>query len=369
MHVRRSSETLLFLLWCTPLLLVLSATRAHAQRILEIRDDDACAQCSVKFTRILTLTGSPDVALSHSTRVVRSGTHYVAGPTYAPGTLLVYDTTGKVVKSFGRHGSGPGEINGRSYRLMVGPGDTVHVVDLKRWIIFRPGDYQFVRSFAVPGLATHVGVAPNGDAIISYQAFGQGLGRAVIERLNPLTGARKDSLDTGPPSEDLLGNVRVLYADATGVWFSPLSREEISVVTYDGRSVIWRRESGWFPASNVIKQGEPFYDRPSPRVAGLRTTDRHIWLFANVADKDWKPLARSAGHEAVKVQGADPSAVFDGVVEVVERSTGRVVVRSVHDWVARPIPGTVDLVQRSVVSPDGEIHIEILRSAVVRAGR
>jgi hypothetical protein len=61
-------------------------------------------------------------------------------------TVLVFDSTGKMLTRFGKGGAGPGEFNGRVSGITVAPGDTIVVADASgRASVFSP-EYSYVRT-------------------------------------------------------------------------------------------------------------------------------------------------------------------------------------------------------------------------------
>jgi hypothetical protein len=57
----------------------------------------------------------------------------------------------------------------------------------------------------------------------------------------------------------------------------------------------------------------------------------------------------------------DPDKVFDGVIEAVDRTTGRVIATVSTDEVWRPLSGRPAQAQRTRMLDSGEVVIEVVR--------
>ncbi|MDE2662078.1 MAG: hypothetical protein OXI39_03605 [Gemmatimonadota bacterium] len=148
---------------------------------------------------------------------------------------------------------------------------------------------------------------------------------------------------------DLDGNALKMIAivptdDAMRSFFpSPLATDE------GGR--VWRAlpteyaVEAWDPANpgSVIRlEGQPAWftpgpplegyplDAPAPSVInGLRYADGLLWITTLVADDEW----RDAVADPVPLVPLDLRKMMDGVIEVIDVRTGRLVARTVHDEV------------------------------------
>ena len=63
----------------------------------------------------------------------------------------IFDAKGRLLRTVGRTGSGPGEFRG-IVSILLGPGDSVHVIDenLRRRTVFDPGLLRTARTASVP---------------------------------------------------------------------------------------------------------------------------------------------------------------------------------------------------------------------------
>jgi hypothetical protein len=351
---------------CALALAGFGAASVFAQDPVRIVDPPSCQACSIGFVSVVTLRGTDEVALSQYARVVLSRGQYIVGPTYAPGVLLVFDADGLPITTFGRAGAGPGEIQGRAFRLAAGPGDSIHVVDFNRWSVFSPGDHRFIRSVTLAGVPTSIDVSPAGEWIAAMQQASSGQTH-LVQAIDPADGSVRRSLMTsgaaGSARENLnaVENVRIVHADRGGVWITPINRVD---VRSSNSNIRYFRDSGWFPGVAAFHPDEPFYHRPSPRVTDIRAMGDVLLIYAAVAARNWRaqPLPRAdAGRERPRITNVHVSQVFEGVIEAVDMRTGRVLVRTTVEGRPRPITGSTDLIQRSRELPDGEIVIDVLR--------
>jgi hypothetical protein len=348
--------------------------RQPGSRAIPITDLPTCTTCRIILDSLVTLSGSEEsgVALSHYSRAVAMSSHYVLGPTYAPGQIAVFDPQGALLRTFGRRGSGPGELQGSSFSLAPGPGDSLHVLDRSRWNVFRPARYDFAR-------VTVLRAAPVAFAILSRSRmiavfpWQPASGLTFSVNLVSSTGDVLRSFDPTDPEyvQDPRDHARILHViDGDAIWTSPLNRVVIrreSLTT--GDVTLWTRQDGWFPPCSGFDSREPFFARPGAYVTALRTTPGVIWLHAVVADDDWRPHAGpepSREREVPRITGWDPNRVYDSVIEAIDQASGAVLARRRTDWVWRPLTGSPDLVQRTRETPAGEIVVDILRVRLER---
>jgi hypothetical protein len=143
--------------------LLVRAAALSAQPAPErIKYKPTCAQCRVELTKLVSFGSASDPVLIKAMRPARDsrGRYFAA----AAGELkvVVFDSTGKYLTSFGRAGQGPGELGsavsipgaglvGGITRILVGSGDSIFVFhEPKSVSVFAP-DLKFARRVRVPG--------------------------------------------------------------------------------------------------------------------------------------------------------------------------------------------------------------------------
>jgi hypothetical protein len=139
-------------------------------------------------------------------------------------SVIVYDSTGKYVKAFGRPGGGPGEFGARVCCVVVGRGDTLHVFGSRRLHIFSPA-LEFVRSVSMAGefYGWHGFVLSDGRVVVNTTiatATSAGLPLHLLGRDGQLIrsfGAERPA-SGGPVPIDL--RPVAITPDQTGIWTS-----------------------------------------------------------------------------------------------------------------------------------------------------
>ena len=236
--------------------------------------------------------------------------------------ILVYDARGRLTGAVGQRGQGPGEFERLVYAI-IGRGDSIYAYDIAsrrltvlspelrfvRWVATRHGprfqlrdgsflveqqisgpphanhpmhrmlaDGSIAGSFGASGLTYHPdiqlridrGVGPGRDGSIWAVA----LGRYVLERYDPVSGARLDSVVVTSP---------------------------------------WFRESDRF--------GNDVRGRPSPILEHVwEDSLGFLWVLGREADPEWRPAPADA-HES----SHDRDAIYDWILEVVDPDDARVV--------------------------------------------
>jgi hypothetical protein len=117
--------------------------------VSRVKHTVACRTCRVEFTRLATLGSRGDSALPSQFSIPErdsQGRFYMFSD---QSQVLIYDSTGHLVRFFGRQGGGPGEFSGlpRSFggvsrgtisRVMIGRGDTLMVIHHPSISVFAP---------------------------------------------------------------------------------------------------------------------------------------------------------------------------------------------------------------------------------------
>jgi hypothetical protein len=125
-----------------------------------------CPRCSVITEKLVTLGGTGDDLLADANQVVRDSRGRYFAQAWGGRTMLVWDSTGKLIGKFGAAGAGPGEFGGNIQSMLVDPYDSIVVVDRGlRASVFSPA-LTFVRSFRLPGRSQGLARMPNGQFVL-----------------------------------------------------------------------------------------------------------------------------------------------------------------------------------------------------------
>jgi hypothetical protein len=298
-------------------------------------------------------------ATSAAVAVTSAGHFIVPG---GAGQVVVFDRSGRFVRSIGRRGPGPGEF--RSINdVRVTPGDSVIVADARKLELFGP-DFQYVRQLRIvsPGSFAQTLLLPNGGIIRQTRPE-----RLVVMRPD---GTVQDSvtLPVVPAAPGCRGcNVRWLAASSTTgrFWSSISNRYEIQQLDATGvvHQALTRRPS-WYAPWDSIPRGSP--TRPAAPVSSLygirEDAAGMLWSLASVPDVRWREV-KEGGIASVEKWNTRT----DGILSVIDPQAGVVLAE-------RRLPGSVGFVHQSdnmiflqeEDPADGYVTIQVLRVQLKR---
>lgn len=342
---------------------------SSAQSITEVPEKSSCSACRIELRPATTLGRSTDpVGFGFvSSIAVNSRGEYLVSSTTSPGQIALYDSTGRYVRLIGRQGGGPGEFRGELL-LRFDPEDSLHILERKgiRYTVLDPR-LRYARS-------ANVGVPP--------LEFSLGPGGLLFTSTYPVP--------VLPDSQNMLA---VLSAGgATRAEFGrmaastnpdgPLTRAEIWWVTVGPRGGLWSGQPGsglivdrWDRAGHLVRlyRGGPGWLRknrlprkrtypgrtpPPAQLVALDFTDgQHLWVFTETADAHWKPIPKGQRY-------VDPNRIFDTMVDVIDVSTGKLLVDQRFDPILLPV-GEHGLVYAREPVPSGDEVIRIWKAVLM----
>jgi hypothetical protein len=337
---------------------------------LVVSSEPSCAKCSIEKRKLFTIGGPHDSldVLPYMLTVARDsrGLVYV-GPTKAQ-KILIYDSTGTLLVSFGREGKGPGEFAGIS-GFVIGPADSLVVVDQNGVLAFSP-DRIYIRK--APSLinaqAYSLLLLPNGELARGMVRWDTSSPVRVTRGDSaPLAFGRSDA-DSGQGYMTL--SFPVIFAGRKGSIWVPRNLEyRLDEWTLRGehlRSITRRAE--WFPkwAVEDIRANQKgtlrYEDGPRPWLEGAyQDSEGLIWTYAGRGDEEWKSVT------LLKKQGTRPytelapetrNDFYDTVIEVIDPDNGRLLTSLRADEVLRPVLGS-KFVWGYRIDADGELYIDI----------
>jgi len=216
---------------------------------------------------------------------------FISSAPMGGGELITYDEAGRASLAIGRTGRGPGELLG-SPLLIVGPGDTLHVVDNQNARLqVMTSDGTYVRSFRLPTRIVAAALLDDGGYALSpaWTSITEP-GQTLFLRYS----AEGDALGAGGAWD----GARVTWGQGwllspalpTGFWSGKESRLGGTLWHADGtqeRSL--RRVTGWFPPDAPLAPDFPA-SAPGPLLTHVWQDDgNRLWLYALVARNPWTP--------------------------------------------------------------------------------
>ncbi len=268
---------------------ICTAAPAISAQVVPGNTAPACPACRVTFTRIGQIDGADDEhgfpgQMASIIRDVRGqfwvGFHSASEP-------LIYDAMGRIVRSVGRIGSGPGEVSGPDAWPMRGRGDTMLVVDQRnaRLNVYS-GNGAFVRSQRSTLRSAVFGVIQLPDGRFVSAGFGQSR-RGEPLQLHDSTGRRVRAI--GPMSLDEMQRHPMIAAVGNGFWAVDRLRYTIQVYESPDRPpVAVPHRPAWFTPSDSLQSHGP--ERvPQTQVMSLTADGRgRMWIVTAVPDPKWR---------------------------------------------------------------------------------
>lgn len=352
----------------------LLATSAAAQDILPLSSKVTCSSCRIVFDTVAVMgdadgPGSlPSLALlvAHDSR----GRFFVYQG-YS-NELQVFSPTGKFIARVSRPGSGPGEL-GQIGRVLIGPGDTVHVFDntLSRWTLFSP-DLAYVRSVptafgvqTVPAL-----VLASGELLISQDVRNSrqfGFPLHTIARSGSVARSFGALTERGEYRSDIPDMLRRLVAAGPGgdVWAAHRARYRLDLVDpATGRIVrVLYRDVRWFPETDQVASSDFTLNNPPRTLIFDVMVDQQgrLWTHVSVADSRWKSAVRQ--RDATHIDILDRARYYDAIIEVPDPRTRTVVASVKFDDSPGRFLGP-DMMYGTRETDDGLVQLYVVRATL-----
>lgn len=358
-------------------LLAASAAPTHAQvatPTVVVEETALCPSCRVISTNTMRFTAASDtnlVDIAPSAITTDARGRFWIG--FEGRALQVHDADGRFVRSVGRFGQGPGEFAGPDFVLPL-PGDSMLVLDMRvrRATVLTP-DGQFARQLRMPhqllfpvvrswptnvvvsariGTPSAAGhplhaVSFTGTEVVVRSSFGP-----ADARLTPREAANAYHLVAGERNGRFVSTSPVRYL--LHRWRGPAA--PVSDLA---------RRSAWFGDPSSGRIGTPDVP-PSPKISALHVdAEGRIWVFVRVAAPGWRAAWSRfpAGAQEADRTNLDASLLFRTIVEVIDPSQRRVLVRdTLSGTVNHVLPGVGVrvLILRPRPLLDAEIVVESL---------
>lgn len=325
---------------------------AHVVRIADCQSP--CGE--VVLTKVGVVGGEPEDSVLLGWRgapVQLANGGWVSSATYQSGVVAIFDSTGHLVRTFGREGGGPGEF--REPRAMPGPIGYAWIVDAgNQRITVLEGEGKVVGAFGLSGFIAYC--APlDSQRVVVHGTIMDG-GRLLPGQIHILNnrGEVLKSFAEGAVARD----ARSVFPSPRGSFLAPLSESyAVQEWSLDGELLrILVRGIDWFQHSGRRTDNNPALLSAAVDHAGL------MWTVS-ARPTTTGPVDRTTrGFAAI-------TALHTGVIEVVDLATARVVATGEVglSYLAPLLP-----FKRLFISPAeddaGYIHFDVWRAAVAPGG-
>lgn len=319
--------------------LALRGQATPARSVVHVPPHVSCAECRIEM-RKSTLFGDEDgdgLLASMPDVFIRmpDGSLLIAGGGAGPVPLL-YDSRGKFLRALGRQGAGPGEFLGVQAAFVQD--DSIFLFDRgNSRLVVLSRDFAVVRHAPAPSLV-HSAAPIEGGFVLGaaiMDASRIGFPIHMFSRLGTYIRHAGDSAET----VTLRTGVRATHVASArdgGFWSVPWYGE-YAIRKWDARGQLQRTlvlHSPWYDASREPRHITPT-SRPMSEVSRIwQSADGLIWILARIAADDWykglgpaQEMERRIGHLIT-----DPEKVWDGMIEVIDPLTGRVLARRKVDF-------------------------------------
>lgn len=305
--------------------------------------------------------------------------------------LALYDSSGRLEKTFARGGQGPGELTlaqGQPNLSGAGfvQGDSILVADgwNSRVNVFAPPpDAHFVRSYtlkrtgafrvstrgllsgAFKGAPTFFAHLVNADS-----ARGQMVG--IPPRLLSLDGeeiARFGDVTYDRPDREVFG--ALAPADSDRVWVGKGDRYVVELRERGGKVVRrLERSAPWFPV-DTAKPAFPWVKPPPTVISAMAQEDSVLWVLISRASRHWaerrpkNPPAIKPGMPPRMMPQYSRGDLFEYVLEAIDARSGRLLTSRELDGDYRRFNGSGELV-RAIEDGSGAFVLELSRLQLKR---
>ena len=335
---------------------------------LRVSGEPECKDCRIELRRVAILGDSTDTssvrpdAASKECMVgrLRSGEWVLSGVA-GGGLLNIYGETGKLIRTIGRKGAGPGEFRS-PLRHVVGSDDSLFVIDdgnARIQLMTAAGD--FVRVFPTRDRFRGFALLPD-DQLVLFRVPSKRTDHLFhqFDRNGQLV--RSFGTPIQPDSSLDLENWFVVAAPQGRFWTA-------SIWSYELRR--WRapdtldlevsREVDWFRSPSVYPAGVYVTVPPPPLLLhAWEDSSGRLWTYTAVADLNWAPGMKIVPSPEWQEK------TFDTVIEVIDLSTGKLLASMRH-------PARLGIVCNSPLmygvdeTADGDLRVSVYEPQLNRA--
>jgi hypothetical protein len=348
---------------CLILLTLIVGRSAAAQTTDQVSSSPVCPDCRIEWSHIVSLGGPNDadgLISNRSTLAIDSRNRFYVSPTYNPGEVLIFDSTGSMVHRLGRTGRGPGEYLAIQ-QILVTPGDSLLVVDprnIRLTVISPAGD--IVRMARIPPGRPYR-VIPQADGSIIVQSrirtaasiglpiHHVGVEGEVLSSFGSRRGYRAD--------QSIYGFRAIATGSIETIWSAFFNQYLIELWDYTNTLLrTLEMEAPWFEPWEAVGPDNP----APPTVRDLRRDESgFLWVLIQVpserdADEErLGPLARGEHHDK-----------WDIRVDIVDTQNARLLATGTHPLLMERWVG--DRLYSTREGPQGERVMDVWRVQLTR---
>jgi hypothetical protein len=329
------------------------ASGAAAQTTATISERPGCKACVASIKPVILLGSDSDPAgFSPLVQMaVGRGAYFVSAQTF-PGEIYMYDAAGKFVKSIGRKGSGPGEME-RPVFLSVGAGDSIHAVEMgsNRHHVLSPKG-ELVRTTSLRDPVNALAASRDGSLFTSSK-HAEGKNFTLLDHI-AANGDVISSLERADLSVPTTGRSYVAVDPVTGDRWS-ISVEHLRVTHWgknDTPAAVFTGTRPWFTEGMPPQGKDPRKIKPIAWIGGLGFASGSLLIYYLVPDAKWAPMDGPL----------EINRIYDTRIEVVNPRTGQLMAVKQIDAVYLPIEG--DKAYTMVEGKDGNLQIQVAAVSV-----
>lgn len=298
-----------------------------------------CEECEIRLERAIVLTDDPDVAipLAGGTKSVvqDSEGRFIVAHDYNPSQLVVFDQSGKFLRTLGRDGEGPGEF-ARIMKIGLSPEGDIHAFDYSqlRETLYSE-DLELMDTRLLPFRVRDVEWFGDGRVVVAARSFspavvGFPLHTLGVERNVELSFGAVD--ETVRPDMTALQRRFITRASDDSVWAAYVHKYTIEEWSISGeRRRVIARSADWFLpwfSENGFSPAQP----PQPEVQEVfQDPDGLLWVICILSDPNWPAGLTSGSAEGGGYGVSDWERLFDSYVEVIDTSTMELVASRRYD--------------------------------------
>jgi hypothetical protein len=368
------------------------ASLSQAQvRNVSIPYRPTCSTCRVDLTLVARIGRPGDSVTLHETSgLARDGRGRFYAMSRSGTSVVVYDSAGRLVSTFGRAGGAPGEFWPGINHIAVSR-DSIFVFEPGRVSVFSPA-HRFVRAITLPAVQQYgAAVSPDGRILITanirtptnrqpmhlldasgrnLRSFGAGPAAAPAAA-GGRAAARAGAADADPAAAPGVAiQLRPFLASFrhSTVWQWDWAKYSIEEWGLDGvrRAVIQVADVPWLGGSASAADLQPANRPPEPRPAislsGV-TSDGLLWVQALIPASTTARSGKASGAVSAVQQMLGEGSLARNVVEVIDPRRGQLLHSQEVETPIQFFPDS-DLAWGMVMDPRGVVSLLVWKVAL-----